>query len=48
VEAIRLEVAGRIPQSRGPPLKSIATEVGYSEEQNQRREFQRQLAVNPA
>lgn len=48
VEAIRLEVACRILESTRLPLKSIATEVGYGEEQNLRRVFQRQLGINPA
>ena len=48
VEFIRLEAACRALETTQLPLKRIAADVGYSEEQNLRRVFQRQLAVSPS
>jgi transcriptional regulator GlxA family with amidase domain len=47
VELIRLEAACRALETTALPLKRIAAEVGYSEEQNLRRVFVRQLGVSP-
>jgi len=47
VEAMRLEAACRALESSDLPLKSIATQVGYGDEQNLRRVFLRQLGVSP-
>ncbi|MBV8660163.1 MAG: GlxA family transcriptional regulator [Burkholderiales bacterium] len=47
VEAIRLEAARRALETTNLPLKSIAAQVGYAEEQNLRRLFHRQLGVGP-
>lgn len=47
VELIRLEAACRALETTQLPLKRIAAEVGYSEEQNLRRVFVRQLGVGP-
>lgn len=47
VEAIRLEAACRALEQTGLPLKTIAANIGYAEEQNLRRVFQRQLGVSP-
>jgi transcriptional regulator GlxA family with amidase domain len=48
VELMRLEAARRALEETSLPLKRIATEAGYGEEQNLRRVFQRQLGVSPA
>ncbi|MCA1323695.1 GlxA family transcriptional regulator [Herbaspirillum sp. alder98] len=48
VELMRLEAARRALEETALPLKRIATEAGYGEEQNLRRVFQRQLGVSPA
>ncbi|EJN06618.1 GlxA family transcriptional regulator [Herbaspirillum sp. YR522] len=48
VESMRLEAARRALEETAWPLKRIATESGYGEEQNLRRVFQRQLGVSPA
>lgn len=47
VELMRLEAARRALEQTALPLKRIASEAGYGEEQNLRRVFQRQLGVNP-
>ncbi|MFL9926071.1 GlxA family transcriptional regulator [Herbaspirillum lusitanum] len=47
VEAMRLEAACRALEETELPLKSIASEAGYGEEQNLRRVFLRQLGVSP-
>jgi len=47
VEAMRLEAACRALEETGLPLKTIAVKIGYVEEQNLRRVFQRQLGVSP-
>ncbi|KAF1042910.1 MAG: HTH-type transcriptional regulator CdhR [Herbaspirillum frisingense] len=47
VELMRLEAARRALEETSLPLKRIATDAGYGEEQNLRRVFQRQLGVSP-
>ncbi|RFP10807.1 MULTISPECIES: GlxA family transcriptional regulator [unclassified Duganella] len=47
VEAMRLEAACRALEKTVLPLKAIAANTGYVEEQNLRRVFQRQLGVSP-
>lgn len=47
VEAMRLEAACRALEQTALPLKAIAANSGYVEEQNLRRVFQRQLGVSP-
>ena len=47
VEAMRLEAACRALEKTALPLKAIAANTGYVEEQNLRRVFQRQLGVSP-
>ncbi|GAB6194795.1 GlxA family transcriptional regulator [Lysobacter xanthus] len=47
VEAIRLDAACRALQSTALPLKSVADEAGYGDEQAMRRAFQRQFGVGP-
>jgi transcriptional regulator GlxA family with amidase domain len=47
VEAMRLEAACRALEKTPLPLKTIAANTGYVEEQNLRRVFQRQLGVSP-
>jgi len=47
VEAIRLEAACRALEETHLPLKTIAANTGYVDEQNLRRVFQRQLSVSP-
>jgi transcriptional regulator GlxA family with amidase domain len=47
VEAMRLEAACRALEKTGLPLKTIAANTGYVEEQNLRRVFQRHLGVSP-
>lgn len=47
VEAMRLEAACRALEESTVPLKRIAALVGYSEERNLRRMFQRQLGISP-
>lgn len=47
VEAMRLEAACRALEKTMLPLKTIAANTGYVEEQNLRRVFQRQLGVSP-
>lgn len=47
VEAMRLEAACRALEKTALPLKTIAANTGYVEEQNLRRVFQRQLGVSP-
>jgi transcriptional regulator GlxA family with amidase domain len=48
VEAIRLEAACRALEETQLPLKSIAANTGYGDEQNLRRVFQRQLSISPS
>lgn len=48
VELMRLEAARRALEETSLPLKRIANDAGYGEEQNLRRVFQRQLGVSPA
>jgi transcriptional regulator GlxA family with amidase domain len=47
VEAMRLEAACRALEKTALPLKTVAANMGYVEEQNLRRVFQRQLGVSP-
>jgi len=47
VEAMRLEAACRALEETHLPLKTIAANTGYVDEQTLRRVFQRQLAVSP-
>lgn len=47
VEAIRLEAACRALESTELPLKTIADDTGYGDEQALRRAFQRQFGVGP-
>ncbi|ELX12706.1 trancriptional regulator AraC-family [Janthinobacterium sp. HH01] len=47
VEAMRLEAACSALEKTALPLKTIAANTGYVEEQNLRRVFQRQLGVSP-
>jgi len=48
VEAMRLEAACRALEKTDLPLKSVAANTGYGEEQNLRRVFQRQLSISPS
>jgi len=48
VELMRLEAACRSLEETDLPLKSIAVQSGYGDEQKLRRAFQRQLGTNPA
>ena len=48
VEGIRLEAACRALEHTGLPLKRIAANCGYREEQNLRRAFQRRFGITPA
>lgn len=48
VELMRLEAACRALEETDLPLKSIAVQSGYGDEQKLRRAFQRQLGTNPA
>lgn len=48
VEAIRLEAACRALEETRLPLKSIAANTGYGDEQNLRRVFQRQFSISPS
>jgi transcriptional regulator GlxA family with amidase domain len=48
VEAMRLEAACRALEETQLPLKSIAANTGYGDEQNLRRVFQRQLSISPS
>jgi transcriptional regulator GlxA family with amidase domain len=48
VELMRLETACRALEETDLPLKTIAVRAGYSDEQQLRRAFQRQLGTNPA
>lgn len=47
VEAMRLEAACRALEKTSLPLKAVAANTGYNDEQNLRRAFQRQLGVSP-
>jgi len=47
VEAMRLEAACRALEESAAPIKRIATQVGYGDEQNLWRMFQRHLGVSP-
>jgi len=47
VEAMRLEAACRALEKTALPLKTIAANTGYVQEQNLRRVFQRQLGISP-
>jgi transcriptional regulator GlxA family with amidase domain len=47
VEAMRLEAACRALEDTAAPIKRIATHVGYGDEQNLWRMFQRHLGVSP-
>lgn len=47
VERMRLEVACRVLEETNLPLKSVAVQSGYGDEQKLRRAFQRQLGSNP-
>jgi transcriptional regulator GlxA family with amidase domain len=47
VEAIRMEAACRALESTTLPLKAICVRIGYAEEQNLRRVFQRNFGVSP-
>ena len=48
VELMRLEVACRALEESDLPLKTVATLVGYDDEQTLRRAFKRQLGTSPA
>jgi transcriptional regulator GlxA family with amidase domain len=48
VELMRLEAACRALEDTVLPLKSIAVQAGYGDEQTLRRAFQRQLGTSPA
>ena len=48
VEMMRFEAACRALEETALPLKRIASDVGYGEEQNLRRVFLRQLRISPA
>lgn len=48
VDSIRLEAACRVLEASDAPLKVVATQVGYGNEQGLRRAFQRQFGVGPA
>lgn len=48
VEAMRLEAACRALEETQLPLKSVAANTGYGDEQNLRRVFQRQLSISPS
>jgi transcriptional regulator GlxA family with amidase domain len=47
VEAMRLEAACRALEATDMPIKRIAAQVGYGDEQRLRRAFQRDLGVSP-
>ncbi len=47
VEAMRLEAACNALEKTTLPLKTIAASIGYVEEQNLRRVFQRQFGISP-
>lgn len=47
VERMRLESACRALEETSLPLKSVALQSGYGDEQKLRRAFQRQLGTNP-
>lgn len=47
VERMRLEAACRALEETNLPLKSVAVQSGYGDEQKLRRAFQRQLGTNP-
>jgi transcriptional regulator GlxA family with amidase domain len=47
VEAMRLEAACRALEETRLPLKSVAANTGYGDEQNLRRVFQRRLSISP-
>jgi transcriptional regulator GlxA family with amidase domain len=47
VEAMRLEAACRALEETQLPLKSVAANTGYGDEQNLRRVFQRRLSISP-
>jgi transcriptional regulator GlxA family with amidase domain len=47
VEAIRLEAACRALEANDLPLKTVADEAGYGDEQAMRRAFHRQFGVGP-
>lgn len=47
VDAIRLEAACRTLEATDLPLKTIADDAGYGDEQSMRRAFQRQFGVGP-
>jgi transcriptional regulator GlxA family with amidase domain len=48
VELMRLEAARRVLEETDRPLKRVAVEVGYGEEQTLRRVFQRRFGVAPS
>jgi transcriptional regulator GlxA family with amidase domain len=48
VEAIRMEAACRALEQTGLPMKRIAANCGYREEQNLRRAFHRRFGITPA
>ncbi|WP_460831778.1 GlxA family transcriptional regulator [Lysobacter humi (ex Lee et al. 2017)] len=47
VDAIRLEAACRALESTDLPLKTVADDTGYGDEQALRRAFQRQFGIGP-
>ena len=47
VEMMRLEAARRAVEETDLPLKSVAVQSGYGDEQKLRRAFQRHLGTNP-
>jgi transcriptional regulator GlxA family with amidase domain len=48
VELMRLEAASRALELTDLPLKNVAVQSGYGDEQTMRRAFQRHLGTNPA
>jgi transcriptional regulator GlxA family with amidase domain len=48
VEMMRLEAARRALEETDLPMKRIAAELGYGDEQNLRRVFQRRFGIGPA
>ena len=48
VEAMRLEAACRALEETQLPLKSVAANTGYGDEQNLRRVFLRRLSISPS
>jgi len=47
VETMRLEAARRALETTGQPLKQVARDCGFGDEERMRRAFQRRLGVSP-